>query len=52
MSFLGLLCGLRFTANDVLEVHHWDGNHNNHRPTNLVLLHAHCHDAAHGKRYE
>jgi RNA-directed DNA polymerase len=43
-------CGLRYTADDVLEVHHSDGNHNNNRPTNLMLLHAHCHDAAHGKR--
>lgn len=45
-------CGLRCTAEDVLEVHHQDGNHNNHRPVNLVLLHAHCHDAAHGKQYQ
>ena len=45
-------CGLRFTAEDVLEVHHADGKHNNNRPANLGLLHAHCHDAAHGKRYE
>ena len=44
-------CGLRFTAEDVLEVHHLDGNHNNNRPANLVLLHAHCHDVAHSKRY-
>jgi RNA-directed DNA polymerase len=42
-------CGLRFTAGDVLEVHHRDGHHNNNRPANLVLLHAHCHDAAHGQ---
>lgn len=45
-------CGLRFTAGDVLEVHHQDGHHNNNRPANLVLLHAHCHDAAHDKRCE
>jgi len=43
-------CGLRFTTEDVLEVHHTDGNHNNNRPANLVLLHAHCHDVAHSKR--
>jgi len=23
------LCGLRFTTEDVIEVHHYDGNHNN-----------------------
>jgi RNA-directed DNA polymerase len=45
-------CGLCFAAEDVLEVHHQDGHHNNHRPANQVLLHAHCHDAAHGKRHE
>jgi RNA-directed DNA polymerase len=43
-------CGLRFTTEDVLEVHHADGNHNNNSPANLVLLHAHCHDVAHSKR--
>jgi RNA-directed DNA polymerase len=43
-------CGLRFTAEDVLEVHHRDGNHNNNDLTNLVLLHAHCHDVAHSIR--
>ena len=43
-------CGLRFTTEDVLEVHHQDGNHNNNDLTNLVLLHAHCHDVAHSKR--
>jgi RNA-directed DNA polymerase len=42
-------CGLHFTAEDVMEVHHQDGNHHNNRPANLVLLHAHCHDVAHGK---
>jgi len=43
-------CGLRFTTEDVLEVHHQDGHHNNNDLTNLVLLHAHCHDVAHSKR--
>jgi len=40
------LCGLRFTAEDIVEVHHLDGN----RYANLVLLHGHCHDQIHGKR--
>ncbi len=26
--------------------------YNNNRPANLVLLHAHCHDASHGQRCE
>ena len=45
-------CGLCFMADDVMEVHHADGNHNNNCPANLVLLRAHCHDIVHGKRYE
>jgi RNA-directed DNA polymerase len=44
------LCGLYFGAEDVIEVHHWDGNRLNNRYTNLVLLHGHCHDKIHGKR--
>ena len=42
-------CGIRFTTEDVMEVHHSDGNHVNNYPANLVLLHAHCHDVAHAK---
>jgi RNA-directed DNA polymerase len=46
-----MLCGLRFTAEDVVEIHHWDGDRTNNRYSNLVLLHGHCHDEIHGKRY-
>ena len=42
-------CGLCFVAEDVLEVHHHDGNHTNNAFDNLRLLHGHCHDAVHGK---
>ncbi|HEC33641.1 MAG TPA: group II intron reverse transcriptase/maturase [Chloroflexi bacterium] len=42
-------CGLRFVAEDVLEVHHHDGNHTNNAFDNLRLLHGHCHDVVHGK---
>ncbi len=42
-----MLCGLRFTSEDHLEVHHRDGNHNDNTPANLVLLHGHCHDEVH-----
>jgi RNA-directed DNA polymerase len=45
-----LLCGLRFTTQAVMEVHHWDGNRHDNRYANLVLLHGHCHDEIHGKR--
>jgi RNA-directed DNA polymerase len=42
------VCGLHFMANDVIEEHHRDGNHTNHRLSNRVLLHGHCHDQLHG----
>jgi RNA-directed DNA polymerase len=41
------VCGLRFMADDVIEQHHRDGNHTNHRLANRVLLHGHCHDQLH-----
>jgi RNA-directed DNA polymerase len=44
------LCGLHFAAEDITEVHHWDGNRTNNRYTNLALLHGYCHDQTHGKR--
>ena len=44
------ICGLRFVAEAVTEVHHWDGNRQNNRYTNLVALHGHCHDEIHGRR--
>jgi RNA-directed DNA polymerase len=40
-------CGLPFTTEDVLEVHHLNGNHSDNRYANLSLLHGHCHDIAH-----
>ena len=45
-------CGLYFMAADGTEVHHQDGNPKNNRYANLALLHAHCHDQAHGTRYQ
>jgi len=45
-----LRCGLRFTVDDLLEVHHKDGNRTNNGHYNLVLLHGHCHDQTHGRR--
>ena len=39
-------CELRFTTDDVLEVHHHDRNHQNNAFDNLRLLHGHCHDVA------
>jgi RNA-directed DNA polymerase len=43
-------CGLPFTTEDVLEVHHINGNHSDNRYVNLSLLHGHCHDIAHATR--
>jgi RNA-directed DNA polymerase len=43
------MCGLYFKADDIVEVHHWDGNRSNNRYRNLELLHAHCHDKIHGE---
>ena len=44
-------CGLRFKDDDIMEVHHQDGDRNNNRYANLALLHGHCHDQTHGKGY-
>jgi len=41
------ICGLPFSTEDVLEVHHINGNHSDNRYMNLSLLHGHCHDIAH-----
>ena len=46
------ICGLYFTTEDAMEVHHWDENRQNNRCANLGLLHAHCHDQIHGERYQ
>lgn len=44
-------CGLPLTTEDVLEIHHRDGDRSNERRANLVLLHAHCHDRTHAGLY-
>jgi len=43
-------CGLRFTAEDIVEMHHRDENRSNNRYANLELLHGHCHDEIHGRK--
>ncbi len=40
-------CGLYFASSNLLEVHHLDGNNQNHKKNNLALLHQHCHDQVH-----
>ena len=43
-------CGMKFTSEDLLEVHHLDRNRANNRMKNLELVHRHCHDVIHAKR--
>ncbi len=40
-------CNLYFGSDDLLEIHHQDGNHQNNRRNNLTLVHRHCHDQLH-----
>jgi len=42
-------CNLYFHVDDLLEVHHRNGDHFNSARSNLELLHGHCHDNAHGR---
>jgi len=42
------ICQLSFNSEDVVEIHHMDGNHKNNRIANLALIHGHCHDEVHG----
>lgn len=42
-------CGLRLTTEDVIEVHHLNGNRADNRYANLSLLHGHCHDLVHAR---
>lgn len=44
-------CGLKFTSEERVHLHHIDGNHDNWKPKNLTVLHDSCHDYIHmGKR--
>lgn len=45
-------CHLPFTADDILEEHHLDGNHLNNKMINLQLVHGHCHDGLHRGTYD
>lgn len=40
-------CGALFTTDDIIEVHHKNGNRNDNYRRNLALLHGHCHDQQH-----
>jgi RNA-directed DNA polymerase len=40
-------CGAPFMTQDIIEVHHKNGNHHDNYRRNLELLHGHCHDQLH-----
>jgi len=37
-------CKHHVRSEDIIEIHHIDGNHKNHKGNNLMLIHGHCHD--------
>jgi group II intron reverse transcriptase/maturase len=44
-------CGLKFVGEEKVHLHHTDGNHNNWKPSNIMVIHESCHDYIHmGKR--
>ena len=44
-------CGMKFTSDERVHLHHIDGNHNNWKDKNLQAIHESCHDYLHmGKR--
>jgi RNA-directed DNA polymerase len=40
-------CGLKFTSDERVHLHHIDGNHNNWKHKNLTVVHETCHDYVH-----
>ncbi|MBD2771350.1 RNA-dependent DNA polymerase [Iningainema sp. BLCCT55] len=40
-------CGLKFTSEERVHLHHIDGNHSNQKKDNLVVIHESCHDYIH-----
>ncbi len=40
-------CGLKFTSEEKVHLHHVDGNHENWKWDNLVAIHESCHDYLH-----
>jgi RNA-directed DNA polymerase len=45
-------CGLVFMPETLVELHHLDGNHKNHKFDNISAVHRHCHDQIHGGQHE
>ena len=40
-------CGLKFTSEEKVHLHHVDGNHDNWKQNNLVAIHQSCHQYQH-----
>jgi RNA-directed DNA polymerase len=40
-------CGLKFIGEEMLHLHHKDGNHGNWKNSNLVVIHQSCHTYTH-----
>ncbi|WP_228059412.1 group II intron reverse transcriptase [Plectonema radiosum] len=40
-------CGMKFTSEERVNLHHIDGNHDNWKPKNLLAIHESCHDYLH-----
>jgi len=40
-------CGLYFSSDSLVELHHIDKNRKNNKRTNLMAIHRHCHDIVH-----
>jgi len=40
-------CGLLFIGEEKVHLHHIDGNHNNWKANNLMVVHESCHDYIH-----
>jgi len=44
-------CELFFKPEDLIELHHRDGNRSDNKYINLAAVHRHCHDQIHGGLY-
>ncbi|GJD21632.1 reverse transcriptase homolog [Rivularia sp. IAM M-261] len=45
-------CGLKFSSDQRVHLHHVDGNHNNWKEKNLTVVHESCHDYLHMSKRE
>ncbi|BBD70256.1 reverse transcriptase homolog [Nostoc commune NIES-4072] len=45
-------CGMKFTSEERVHLHHIDGNHDNWKGSNLIAVHESCHDYIHMSKKE